>query len=149
MAKVGRPTKFKPEYVEQARKLAILGATTPDLADFFDVATSTIEKWQKEIPEFSGALKAGKDEVDAQVTKSLFKRATGWEHKAVKIFADAKTGAEQIVPYIERYPPDTTAAIFWLKNRRPDLWRDMQQREHTGPGGKPLNVSIIGPPSDD
>ena len=50
----------------------------------------------------------------------------------MKIVADAKTGTEHIVPYTERYPPDTTAAIFWLKNRRPDLWRDKHRIEHSG-----------------
>jgi hypothetical protein len=48
----------------------------------------------------------------------------------VKIVADAKTGAEHIVPYTEHYPPDTTACIFWPKNRRRDKWRDKHEIEH-------------------
>ena len=77
-------------------------------------------------PEFFQSLKEGKEGADARVAQSLYRRALGWEHEAVKIVADAKTGTEHIVPYTERYPPDTTAAIFWLKNRRPDLWRDKE-----------------------
>jgi hypothetical protein len=69
---------------------------------------------------------------DAEVAEKLFKRATGYSHDAVKIFNDQ--GAPLQVPYTEHYPPDTTACIFWLKNRRPDLWRDKveQQLEHSG-----------------
>jgi hypothetical protein len=102
----------------------MLGATNEDLAKFFKVAVSTVSKWLDEIAEFSDAIKEGREAADAQVARRLYERATGYEHKAVKIVADAKTGAEHIVPYTEHYPPDTTAAIFWLKNRRPDLWRD-------------------------
>ena len=66
----------------------------------------------------------GKSRADAGVAASLFHRAKGYSHDAVKIVADAKTGAEHIVPYTEHYPPDTTACIFWLKNRRKNDWRD-------------------------
>lgn len=55
----------------------------------------------------------------------------GYTHDAVKIFADPKTGAEQIVQYKEHYPPDTVAAIFWLKNRQSKKWRDKQIVETT------------------
>jgi hypothetical protein len=132
VAKTGRPTAYQPGYAKQAKKLCLLGATDTDLAKFFEVAVSTISKWKVDQPEFSEALKAGKEGADSAVAKSLYRRALGYKHRAVKIVADAKTGAEHIVPYTEHYPPDTTAAIFWLKNRRPDVWRDRQQVEHTG-----------------
>lgn len=136
--KRGRPTAYREEYADQAFKLCLLGATNADLARFFAVAPSTIDRWIATEPDFSGALKAGKEEADARVAKSLYRRALGYSHRAVKIVADAKTGAEHTVPYTERYPPDTTAAIFWLKNRRPDLWRDRQSHEHTGKDGGPI-----------
>ena len=73
----------------------------------------------------------------------------GYSHEAVKIFNDG--GQPLIVPYTEHYPPDTTAAIFWLKNRRPEQWRDKSQQELSGPGGSPLvpvvNVSLSLPRS--
>lgn len=127
---VGRPTKFREEYVEQVFKLCLLGATDADLGRFFDVDERTINNWKEAHPEFLQSLKGGKEQADARVAQSLYRRALGWEHEAVKIVADAKTGAEHIVSYTQRYPPDTTAAIFWLKNRRPDLWRDRQALEH-------------------
>lgn len=128
----GRPPKYQAEYAEQARKLCLLGATDANMADFFEVDERTINRWKNDHPAFCQALKDGKLEADATVAQSLYRRANGWEHRAVKIVADAKTGAEHIVPYVEHYPGDTVAQIFWLKNRRPDLWRDKQNIEHSG-----------------
>lgn len=128
----GRPTEYREEFAKQARNLCLLGATNADLARSFEVAVSTIGKWIAEHPEFSDAIKAGREEADATVARRLYRRALGYSHRAVKIVADAKTGAEHIVPYVERYPPETAAAIFWLKNRRPDVWREKQHVEHSG-----------------
>lgn len=143
--KVGRPSKFHPGLVEQAKKLSLLGATDRELADFFKVSQSTLNLWKIEHPEFSEALKLGKESADARVERSLFQRALGYTHDAVKIFADPKTGAEQIVPFTEHYPPDTTAAIFWLKNRRPEEWRDKVQTELTGKDGGPIETAEVSP----
>ena len=129
---MARPTKYKPEYPGQALKLCRLGATDKEMADFFGVAESTINKWKEDYPEFSESLKEGKGMADAEVADKLFKRATGYEHAAVKIVANANTGQEHVVNYTERYAPDTTAAIFWLKNRRPDLWRDKTEQKIEG-----------------
>jgi hypothetical protein len=128
MAKRGRPSLYKPEYAGLARKFCLLGATNDDLARSFDVATSTIGKWLAEEPKFSDAVKEGREEADANVARSLYRRALGYSHKAEKILAVAQgNGAGSTVErheYTEHYPPDTTAAIFWLKNRRPDKWRE-------------------------
>ena len=138
--KGGRPSSYRPEYAKQAFKLCLLGATDADLAVFFDVAESTINNWKDAHPEFLESLKGGKEQADARVAESLFHRALGYEHEAVKITTHAETGHTTITPYIERYPPDTTAAIFWLKNRRPDLWRDQRAHELTGKDGGPIET---------
>lgn len=132
----GRPTLYKPEYDKQAYHLALLGATDADMARAFGVADSTIDRWKSEHEGFSGSIKRGKDEADANVAKSLYRRALGYSHKAVKILAvsqgnNAGSVVEE-VPYVERYAPDTVAAIFWLKNRQPDKWRDKKDVEHSG-----------------
>lgn len=127
---MARPSKYQPEFAEQALKLCRLGATDKEIAEFFEVAESTINKWKLDHPPFSESLKRGKTLADAEVADRLFKRATGYSHPAVKIFNDG--GAPMEVPYTEHYPPDTTAAIFWLKNRRPDVWRDKTQQEVSG-----------------
>lgn len=150
-AKPGRPSKFDPAFVDQARKLAKLGATDSEAADFFDVAISTIYLWKHEHPEFSEALKVGKDEADARVEQSLYRRALGYSHDAVKIAINAE-GHVTEAPFTEHYPPDTTAAIFWLKNRKPGEWRDVKAQEISAPGGGPLQVQrverVIVRPSD-
>jgi hypothetical protein len=130
----GRPSLYQPIYAEQAAKLCALGATDADLADFFGVVVNTIDNWKHAHPEFLGSLKNAKATADGEVERSLFRRAMGYEHDAVKIMAVADgqgigSHIEQ-VPYVERYPPDTTAAIFWLKNRQPDRWRDKHEVEH-------------------
>lgn len=122
MAKRGRPTKFKPEFVDQVRKLALIGATDEQIADFFGIAVTTLHTWVERHPTFSEARKSGKADIDAQVEQSLFRRATGYSHPAVKIMQYEGNVIE--TPYIEHYPPDATSMIFWLKNRQPQRWRD-------------------------
>lgn len=129
MADLGRPTSFRPEFVEQARKLAEFGVTDREAAEFFEVAESTLYLWKHTQPGFSEALKVGKAVADDRVVQSLYRRALGYTHDAVKI--QAIDGAVVETPYVERYPPDTTAAIFWLKNRRPDEWRDKTETDVT------------------
>lgn len=127
----GQPTKYKPEFVKQAQKLAKLGATDIEVADFFGVTVRTIHNWKNANPEFFHALKAGKEEADARVERSLFQRAIGYEQESVKIFMD-KSGQPVYAPFREAIAPDTTACIFWLKNRKSDEWRDKQDMNHGG-----------------
>jgi len=123
----GRPSKYRPEFVEQAAKLCKLGATDKELADFFEVSESTLNLWKAEHPEFSESLKRGKQHSDDRVEQSLYRRAIGYTHDAVKIISAGNQVQE--VPYVEHYAPDTTACIFWLKNRRPELWRDKTEAD--------------------
>jgi hypothetical protein len=132
----GRPSKYDPAFAEQAQKLCELGATDADIAAFFKVSTVTVWRWQNEHAEFCNALKVGKAQADDRVERSLYHRANGYTFDAVKIFQFQGRIIE--APYKEHVPPDTTAMIFWLKNRRPDLWRDKHDVEHTGKDGEPL-----------
>lgn len=120
----GRPTNYKKEYDEQAYKLCLLGATDKEMADFFGVSEVTFNAWKKNRPEFLKSLKRGKEIADANVASRLYERAMGYEHPEDKIFNN--DGEAMIVPTIKHYPPDPTAAIFWLKNRRKEQWRDKQ-----------------------
>ncbi|HRG54430.1 MAG TPA: hypothetical protein PLG56_00180 [Lacunisphaera sp.] len=128
----GRPTTYRREYVRQAEVLANLGATDADLATAFGVSIMTIRRWQSSHEEFCCALKVQKGNADDRVERSLYQRAVGYSHDAQKIVVDPKTGRTTTVEYVEHYPPDTTAAIFWLKNRRREQWRDKQEVEHSG-----------------
>lgn len=144
--KKGRPTDFRAECVEQAKKLCRLGATDREIADFFEVDTTTIWRWAHRHVEFCNALKAGKDACDDRVERSLYHRSIGYSYDAVKIFMPANAPAPVYAPFVEHVPPDVGAASLWLRNRRGDTWRDKQQHEHTGKDGAPLvpviNVTI-------
>jgi len=124
----GRPTSFKPQYVKQAKKLCELGATDVNIADFFNVAVSTIYKWKHDYPEFSDALKVGKESADQRVERSLYQKAVGYSYESEKVFQFQ--GGIVRTPTREHVPPDTTAMIFWLKNRKSDVWRDVSKVEH-------------------
>jgi hypothetical protein len=123
----GRPTNYKSEYNELAYKFCLLGAIDKDLAGFFDVSEQTINSWKQKHPQFLESIKRGKNIADANVANSLYQRATGYEHPEDEIFNNK--GEPMIVPTVKRYPPEPTAAIFWLKNRQPKLWRDKQEVE--------------------
>lgn len=133
--KAGQPTKYKPEYNEQAYKVCLLGATDKDLADFFEVAESTINNWKAEYPEFLESIKKGKVSADAEIAKRLYMRAYGipvvrqqaYKVKDVSYDSDGKrieTERIEVVDLMQEQPPDTTAGIFWLKNRNPEHWRE-------------------------
>ena len=123
----GRPSKYKPEYAEQAYKLCLLGATDKDLADFFETTEQTINAWKQQHPDFLESLKNGKEVADAEVAASLYKRARGYQYEERTI-----EGGELTKTVVKEVPPDTGAAMAWLKNRRPQAWRDKQDIEHSG-----------------
>lgn len=124
---MARPTRYKAEFAEQARKLCLLGATDKDLAEFFEVSEQTINAWKKAHKGFIESLKAGKRLADADVAERLYQRAMGYSHPEEKVF---NNGGE-IVTHVttKRYPPDPTSMIFWLKNRDPERWREKAAEE--------------------
>lgn len=147
-AKVGRPSLFKPEFVKQAAKLCALGATDLELADFFRVTVVTLNRWKIAVPEFCSSIKVAKEAADDRVERSLYNRATGYSFASEKIMTVAQGGgvsSVEHVPIVEHVPPDVTAQIFWLKNRRKDDWRDRQQLEHTGKDGGAIETVELTP----
>lgn len=139
MARRGRPSSYKTEFSKQAEKFCKLGATDLELADFFGVTINTIGNWKSQFPEFLGALKLGKDAADDRVESSLYQKAIGYTFESEKVFqfqGDIVRAATR-----EHVPPDTTAMIFWLKNRRKDTWRDRQ--ELSGPEGGAIPVRFV------
>lgn len=124
--KRGRKSEYQKEYADQALKLCLLEAIDKELAEFFSVSVQTLNKWKKDYPEFLESLKKGKNIADANVASRLYNRAIGYSCKATK-FATSEGRITDSKEYIEHYPPDTTAAIFWLKNRQPEKWRDKKE----------------------
>lgn len=136
----GRPSKYKPEFGKQAEALCKLGATDAEMADFFQVTISTLSLWKVKHSEFSDALKLGKEVADRRVEEALYNRALGYSHEETDI--RVVDGAIMETPMIKHYPPDTTAAIFWLKNRRPDEWRDKRDIELAGKNGGAIITKV-------
>src|SRR5690348_14981726 len=109
----GRPSSYDPDYARQAAKLAELGATDQEVADFFEVDVRTIYRWKHDHDEFCQALKTGKTVADDRVERSLYQRAIGYEQEEVKIFMPANAEKPVYAPFRAKVAPDTTAAIFW------------------------------------
>jgi hypothetical protein len=98
-----------------------LGAIDKDIAQALGVTEQTINNWKVANPEFFESLKIGKSQVDERVKQSLVHRAMGYTHTEddIRII----NGEIVITQTVKHYPPDTTACIFWLKNRMPDEFR--------------------------
>lgn len=137
----GRPTKFMPEYVAVSVKLYDKGWTDEEVADFFDVSVRTLYRWQVDHEDFCQAVKMGKESPDNRAERALFHRAVGFEwteQQAIKVketkYENGKRVAEmervEVVDLKRKAPPDTTASIFWLKNRRKEDWRDKHEVDH-------------------
>ncbi len=124
MAKTGRPSKFNEALALRMLEMAKKGATDQQMADAIGVDVSTLGNWKAGRKDFLEALKGAKDVADQIVEATLFQRACGYRHKAVKFFCSEGTILTQ--EYEEVYAPDTVACIFWLKNRKPEDWRDKQ-----------------------
>lgn len=129
--KTGRPTRYdEDEHPKIARKLTGEGKTCRDLAELFEVNPDTITEWQNKHPEFSVAIKLGREEACDKVERALMERAVGYSHEAVKILVvDNEVVREN---YTEHYPPETAAASLFLRNRRAKEWTDKTAVEHTG-----------------
>jgi hypothetical protein len=126
----GRPTEYKASDLPKLRELAAGGATDLEMADYLGVSNTTFYRWKHQHKEFRHTLKLGKAEADENVEQSLYQRARGYSVDTVKVFCTQ--GEVTKVPIREHYPPDTTAAIFWLKNRKPNEWRDKSEVEIPG-----------------
>jgi hypothetical protein len=126
----GRRASFKPEYADLAYKFALLGATNEQLAQFFGVTTTAIERWLVKQPEFYDAVKRGREVADATVADSLFRRATGYSHP--DYVSSSYQGVVTLTETTKYYPPDVSAAIFWLKNRQREKWHEVPRHELAG-----------------
>lgn len=99
------------------------------------VNESTLHRWKKTHPQVMQALKRGKEVVDRQVENALLKNALGFEYEETKTYITVNpdgTKSQRVEKTKKIQRPDTTAGIFWLKNRKPGVWRDRQQLEHSG-----------------
>ncbi len=165
----GRPTDYKPEFNDQVYKLCLLGATDKEIADFFEIAESTLNLWKKEKSGFSESIRAGKINADAEVAKSLYKRATGYQYDEITyekvgegqtLTEVAETGLESVKSDLykkkvvtKEVAPDVAAQNIWLKNRRGRVtadaqrWADKVETGFTNSDGKDIQPAIIFQPA--
>lgn len=135
----GRPSKFDNIDLKQVESLARRGWTDEEMSNFFGVVRSTWYKWKADKKEFSDALKNWKDEADERVERTLYERAIGYSCPDTK-FATFEGRITDTAQYTKFYPPETTACIFWLKNRQPGKWRDKIDHELTGKDGEAIKT---------
>lgn len=133
---------IEPEGLLKIEGWARDGLTDEQIAKNIGISRETIYAWKKQYPNFSDALKKGKEVVDREVENALLKKALGYEYDEVtreRAF-NADTGKpELMVTKIvkKQMAPDTTAQIFWLKNRKPSDWRD--KRDYSVEGAMNVN----------
>lgn len=121
---MGRRTKYIPEYNQQAKELALLGATDKAIAEFLEVDESQIVRWKRKYPEFRLSIRAGKLMADGKVAEALYRKATGFIIEVQEAF-DCN-GKPQLITFEKYFPPDTSAIRLWLTNRQKETWRDRQ-----------------------
>lgn len=138
MAKGKYQEWLTPDGITRLEAWARDGLTDEQLAAKIGITATTLYDWKNKYPVISEALKRGKEVVDVEVENALLKRAMGYEYTETR--TEKADGTVKIIVMQKIMPPDTTAQIFWLKNRRPAVWRDKQQVEHST--DKPFEVNI-------
>lgn len=111
------------------------GLTDEKIADKIGIKRQTLYDWKKKYSVFSDTLKQSKKVVDDKVENALFKSAVGYYVDEERIDSEGN-----VYPVRRFVPPNTTAQIFWLKNRKPNEWRDKKQTELTGANGGNLVI---------
>ena len=131
MAKGKYADWLTPEGLLKIEGWARDGLIDEQIAQNIGIRAATLYEWKKRFPQFSEALKRGKEVVDRQVESALLKRALGYEYEEIKEKFEGGVLIERTVTKKE-VVADTTAQIFWLKNRKPDTWRDKPEGTQKG-----------------
>lgn len=136
--------KYNDNFPLLAEDYARRGMIDKEIMKKLGIAKTAYYKYQNEHAEFKEAIKRGKAPVDVEVENALLKRSKGYEYEEDHVeYRPRKKGDKSGPSLIKRIKkqvaPDVTAIIFWLKNRRPELWRDKHELEHLGN----VNVTVI------
>lgn len=137
MAKGKYQEWLTPEGLLKIEGWARDGLVDKQIAENIGITEQTLNVWKKNYPSFFESLKRGKEVVDRQVENALLKRALGYEYDEItkEICEDAVTGETKLAVtkvVTKQVVPDTTAQIFWLKNRKPEQWRDRKNLDLSG-----------------
>jgi hypothetical protein len=135
----GRPSKYKPEYDDQAYRLCMLGFIDRELAEYFGTTEQTINNWKKDHPTFFESLVKGREGADERVAMAVFKNAVGYEHPETKVFCqDGKIIEHDVVKH---YQPNPKSQEVWLRNRRGRQWNKAQEKvQVSGDADAPVKI---------
>lgn len=117
----GAPTVWREEFVSICGRLARLGLSDPEMADVIGVAEKIFRQWKYTRPEFAAALAQWKGAADDRVERRFYEKAIGYSYPSEKIVV--VNGEVQRVPITVHVPPSDYACMYWLENRRPDIWK--------------------------
>lgn len=117
-------TEHRQEILTEAKALGLAGATDFEITEEFGIDQRTLYKWRARDPQFAAALTLAKDVADGRIEASLYQKAHGYTYRSEEI--KVVDGVVVRVPTVTHVPPDTTAMIFWLKNRQRAHWTDQQ-----------------------
>ncbi len=129
--KPGPKSKYNAKLLPTVFKLAKAGHTQEQIARKLGISPACLILWKKTYPAVNDVLKAAKDIPDSKVEQSLYRMATGYYQDVEEPVFDRKNGEVAYARYKKYFPPNTTAAIFWLKNRRKAEWADTYNVEQT------------------
>jgi len=130
---MGRRSKYDPDtFPALAEKYAKMGLVDTQIAKKLGISHQTMNQYKNKYPDFLASLKRGKTVPDDEVENALLKSAKGYEFGYLEEELDAKGKVVKQKRGVTHVKPNTTAQIFWLKNRRPDKWRDKQDVDMTG-----------------
>lgn len=117
------------------------GLTDKQIAQKIGITPNTFYQWVNRFTDFKYTLKKSKEVADRKVENALFKRALGYEYEEeTKMISE---GGKKSIKVIKKHvPPDTTAIIFWLKNRKREQWRDVNKIEIDKPVQVEQNTNI-------
>ena len=125
----------KDQHPELIRGLATIGKTDEEIADLLGITRVTLHRWRKKYQDCHTASDEGKAIIDKEIEDTLFSRATGAKKLTEKKIIKLPDGSTRQEITEKEIAPDTTAMIFWLKNRKPTEWRDKQDVEMSGSVG--------------
>lgn len=139
---VGRPSSYSIDVANKILHFTSLGFGIYLVSKKVGVPERTLRRWLASNAEFREALDAARNICDDRMVRTLYEKASGYTIRAVRMFMYEGQILSQ--EYDEHIPPDARLIEFWLKNRRPNEWREKQSVEHLGTDGKPIEpVQVV------
>ncbi len=127
---------------EMVYDLRMVGLNLEEITHILRISRSTLFEWIDRFPSFSEAWYRGGVDADAVIAKKLFIRAKGFRRHGEKV-SFGPDGSVRRAKVVDYYPPDTTAAMFWLTNRQGSRWKSRTSTELSGVDGEPLQPPTI------